>query len=294
MGAFVNNVTDLSQHWILETGLRTDCAADWGTFALPRFSILYKGAGTFTSRLGGGLGYKIPDLFTEDAERLNFQNVLAIDKDALKAETSYGLNLDFNYSFQLTDAIRFSINQLFYATTIKDALLLNRTGSQFEYVNASQSTLSRGAETNIKLSSGDFKWFLNYAFIDTQLNYLSGNPQNPLTARHNAGSVVMYETKAWRLGIETYYTGDQLLSNGTTTTDFVTMGLLAMRNFEWGHVFLNFENVTDRRQDIFSPTITLNNGVPTFNEIYAPNDGFILSAGVIFKVFGNHDEHHDD
>jgi iron complex outermembrane receptor protein len=295
VGAFVNNVTDLSTNWILETGFRTDYAADWGVFALPRFSLLYKDAGSFTSRFGGGLGYKIPDLFTEDAERLNFQNVLAIDKDALKAETSYGVNLDFNYSTQLTDELRFSVNQLFYVTAIRNGLLLNTTdGNTFSYENASKSTLSRGAETNLKFSYHDFKWFLNYAFIDTQLNFLDGNPQKPLTAKHNAGSVIMYETEQWRLGFETYYTGNQLLSNGSTATDFVTMGLLAMRNFEWGHLFLNFENLTNRRQDRFTPTVSVTNGTPTFSEIYAPNDGFILSAGIIFKVFGNHDEHHDD
>ena len=63
-------------------------------------------------------------------------------------------------------------------------------------------------------------------FIDTKLNYLSGNPQKPLTAKHNAGSVLMYESDKWRIGYETYYTGKQFLSNGTETTDFVTMGLL--------------------------------------------------------------------
>ncbi len=295
VGAFVNNVYDISDRFILETGFRTDFTADWGMFALPRFSLLYKSKGAFTSRLGGGLGYKVPDIFTEDAERVNFQNVLAINKDQLDAETSYGLNLDFDYKFAVTDEINGSINQLFYLTAIEDGLILNSTPNGFlEYNNASDLTLSRGAETNIKFSYHDFKWFLNYAFIDTQLNYLDNNPQIPLTARHSAGSVVMYETPEWRLGLETYYWGEQLLFNGTETTDFITMGFLAMRNFEWGNIFVNFENFTNQRQDQFSPTVQVNNGVPTFNELYAPNDGFILSAGIIWKPFGNHDEHHDE
>jgi iron complex outermembrane receptor protein len=295
VGAFVNNIYDLNEHFILETGFRTDYAVDWGVFTLPRFSLLYKTEGSFTSRLGGGLGYKIPDLFTEDAERVNYQNVLAINKDRLEAETSYGLNLDFNYSFPIGNELNMSINQLFYLTAIEDGLLLNSMPSgMLEYSNADDLTLSRGAETNIKFSYHDFKWFLNYAFIDTQLNFIDGNPQKPLTAKHNAGSVVMYETGTWRLGFETYYTGSQLLFNGTQSTDFVTLGFLAMRNFDWGHLFLNFENFTDRRQDRFSPTVQNTNGTPVFNELYAPNDGFILSVGVIWKPFGNHDEHHDD
>jgi len=42
VGLFANNIYDLSEQWILETGLRTDYAVDWGFFALPRISLLYK------------------------------------------------------------------------------------------------------------------------------------------------------------------------------------------------------------------------------------------------------------
>ncbi|MGD1947905.1 MAG: TonB-dependent receptor domain-containing protein [Croceivirga sp.] len=291
-GLFANAIFDLSDQWILETGLRSDYAIDWGFFTLPRVSLLFKSNNNFSSRLGGGLGYRIPDIFTEEAEFINFRNVLRIDEDLLKAERSYGLNLDFNYQTRLKDDIGFSINQLFYLTAIRDGLLLNPiTDGFFQFENASGEILSRGAETNIKFTYEDFRWFLNYAFIDTRLNYLPGNPQKPLTARHNAGSVLMYESEKWRIGYETYYTGKQLLSNGMETTDFFTMGLLAMRNFKWGSMFVNFENFTDRRQSRFSPLVLPPNESPTFPEIYAPTDGFIFSVGVILKPFGNEHNH---
>jgi iron complex outermembrane receptor protein len=290
VGLFANNIYDLSEQWILETGLRTDYAIDWGFFALPRISLLYKSNNNFSSRLGGGLGYKVPDIFTEEAEFINFRNVLQIDKDALKAERSYGLNLDFNYQTRLTDEVGFSVNQLFYLTAIRNGLLLNSVdGDLFQFENASGEILSKGAETNIKFTYKDFRWFLNYAFIDTRLNYLPGNPQKPLTAKHNAGSVLMYESEKWRIGYETFYTGKQLLSNGFETTDFFTMGLLVMRNFKWGSTFVNFENFTDRRQSRFSPLVLPPHENPTFPEIYAPTDGFIFSVGIILKPFGNED-----
>ncbi len=291
VGLFANNINDLSEQWILETGLRTDYAIGWGFFALPRISLLYKSNNNFSSRLGGGLGYKVPDIFTEEAEFINFRNVLQIDKDALKAERSYGLNLDFNYQTRLTDEIGFSVNQLFYLTAIRNGLLLNSIdGDLFQFENASGEILSKGAETNIKFTYKDFRWFLNYAFIDTRLNYLPGNPQKPLTAKHNAGSVLMYESEKWRIGYETFYTGKQLLSNGFETTDFFTMGLLVMRNFKWGSTFVNFENFTDRRQSRFSPLVLPPHENPTFPEIYAPTDGFIFSVGIILKPFGNEDD----
>ncbi|GAA4275507.1 TonB-dependent receptor [Aquimarina mytili] len=292
-GLFVNNLYDISENWILETGLRTDYAQDWGVFALPRVSLLYKLNSSFTSRIGGGLGYKIPDIFTEEAEFVSFRDVQPIDKDALNAERSYGVNLDFNYQTPLTDEIEFSINQLFYVTAIRDGLLLNTNNSAglFQFENAEEDIVSKGAETNIKFTYKDFRWFLNYALIDTRLNYLPGNPQKPLTARHNAGSVIMYETSKWRVGFETYYTGTQILSNGIETTDFITMGLLAIRNFKWGSTFVNFENFTDRRQSRFSPLVLPPHDDPVFPEIYAPTDGFILSVGIILKPFGNEEEH---
>ncbi|WP_298420937.1 TonB-dependent receptor [uncultured Kordia sp.] len=295
-GAFVNSNFDLSDNWILETGLRTDFAKGWGIFVLPRVSLLYKNDTGFSSRLGGGLGYKTPDLFTEEAEFINFENVLRIDENLLKAERSYGLNLDFNYKTKIfNETVGFSINQLFYVTSIDNGLLLNLNADNlFQYQNADGEILSKGAETNIKFSYNDFKWFVNYALIDAKLRYLPGNPQKPLTAKHNAGSVIMYETSTWRLGYETYYTGSQVLSNGTKTTDFISMGFLAMRNFDWGGIYANFENFTDRRQSRFSPLVTPPHSNPTFPEIYAPTDGFIFSLGIIIKPFGNHSEHHDD
>ena len=290
-GAFVNNIYDISDNWILETGLRADYNTDFGFFPLPKVSLLYKNDSGFSSRIGGGLGYKIPDIFTEEAEFINFENVLAIDKSALKAERSYGVNFDVNYQTRLFETVGFSINQLFYVTAINNGLLLNSTNNGlFAFENATDEILSKGLETNIKFTYKDFRWFLNYALIDTKLNYLAGNPQKPLTAKHNAGSVLMYESEKWRIGYETFYTGKQFLSNGTETTDFVTMGFVAMRNFKWGTIFTNFENFTDRRQSRFSPLVLPPHDNPVFPEIYAPTDGFILSVGVIIKPFGNEDD----
>ena len=291
-GAFANNIFDISDNWILETGLRADYNTDFGFFPLPRISLLYKNNSGFSSRIGGGLGYKIPDIFTEEAEYINFENVLAINKSTVDAERSYGVNFDLNYQTRLSDEIGFSINQLFYVTAINDGLLLNSTDNGlFQFENATDEIFSKGAETNIKFTYKDFRWFLNYALIDTKLNYLPGNPQKPLTAKHNAGSILMYESEKWRIGYETFYTGKQFLSNGTETTDFVTMGLLVMRNFKLGSVFVNFENFTDRRQSRFSPLVLPPHENPVFPEIYAPTDGFIFSVGLIIKPFGN--EHHD-
>ncbi len=290
-GIFINNIYDISKKVALETGLRLDYSDNWGLFPLPKLSILYKATNKFTSRLGGGFGYKIPDIFTEEAEQLNYRNILPLDKDNLNPEKSIGGNIDFNYKTSITDELFLTINQLFYVTKIDDGLLLNSLNNGFlQFENADGEILSKGAETNIKFTYKDFRWIINYAFIEATLNYLPDNPQKPLTAKHNIGTVLMYESEKWRVGYEAYYTGKQNLSNGKQTKEFITTGLMIMRNFKWGSVFTNFENFTDVRQSKFSPIVNQPINAPTFPEIYAPTDGVIVSLGILIKPFGNEDD----
>ena len=94
MGAFVQNNWEATKWLNLETGLRADYIPDYGAAILPRVSAHFKITDKFSSRLGGGFGYKSPTIFTEDSERLQYQNVLPIDKDNNKLERSYGLYLE--------------------------------------------------------------------------------------------------------------------------------------------------------------------------------------------------------
>lgn len=291
-GMFANNTLDFSDKIILETGYRMDYVPDWGVFPLPRVSLLWKANKQFSSRLGGGFGYKIPNIFIEEAATLNFENILPINEDILKAERSYGANIDFNFNGRINDAIGFSINQLFYLTSIDNALLLNKqTDETYLFKNADGIVLSKGAETNLKLTYNDFRWFLNYTYINTTLNYLPNNPQKTLTPKHKAGSVIMYENEKWRIGFEAYYTGNQKLSSGDKTKDFLTMGLLIQKHFKWISPYINFENFTDRRQSRYSPETLPPHQNPHFTEIYAPTDGFIITVGIVINPFGR-EEHH--
>lgn len=78
LGVFVQNTWNATEKFILETGFRLDYQNEFGIFALPRVSALLKMNKKLSFRLGGGLGYKTPTIFTEDAERIQFRNVLPI------------------------------------------------------------------------------------------------------------------------------------------------------------------------------------------------------------------------
>ena len=123
-GAFVQNTWNATDKFILEAGFRGDYQNEYGFFALPRVSALFKINPKLAIRLGGGLGYKTPTVFTEDSERIQFRNVLPIDVSKTKAEQSIGGNFDINYKTPLTDKVFFSINALLFYTKVENPLVL--------------------------------------------------------------------------------------------------------------------------------------------------------------------------
>ncbi|WP_167618532.1 TonB-dependent receptor [Maribellus sediminis] len=285
-GGFIQNTTDFSEKLVLEAGLRTDYNADYGTFVLPRFTLLYKANSKLSTRVGGAMGYKLPTIFTEDAEILYFRGIQALS-DQVDAETSLGVNFDVNYKTALGEKMTFSINQLFYVTQLKNALVLREdNASDLAYFeSADGNILSSGFETNAKLSYNDFKLYINYAFINTKLKYDNINRQKPLTPKHNAGFVLMYEIEEkWSAGYELYYTGKQYDNVYHTKTDYWIMGAMLMRMFENFSVFINFENFTNTNQSKFEPLVLPPYNSPTFTDIWAPTDGFVFNGGVKISI----------
>lgn len=294
VGGFAQNTWDINPKFAMESGLRTDYNTNYGTFVLPRISLLFKPNKKLSGRLGGGMGYKLPTIFTEEAEALTFQNILPIDRNTVKAENSVGGNFDINYKTIIGNKMTFSINQLFFYTQLNKALVLSQdiANGNYFFENADGTIESRGFETNIKLTFGDFKLFLQYAFIDVKLNYDNINNQKPLTPKHNAGAVLVFEQHdKWRIGFETYYTGQQFLSDYTQTRDYWIVGLMALRELKHFSLFLNFENFNDTRQSRYQDIVQPPTNNPTFAEIWAPTDGFVVNGGFIWKLFAR-EEHH--
>jgi iron complex outermembrane receptor protein len=292
-GAFTQNVRELGEKVVLESGLRierpevkTKANGNLQDFLfLPRMSLLAKWSDKFSSRVGVGLGYKTPSVFTEKAEEEVFQNVRPINFSKMKTERSVGVNTDINYKTTIGEDWNFSWNQLFFYTKLRNALAFNPDSlakNIFYFQNASGSINTFGTETNAKIAYRNFNLYLGYTYIHTQ------DPEGndlPLTARNRINGVLMYEVEgSLRIGLESFYVGKQKLTSGEITPDYWIVGISAQKKWNKFSLFINFENFTDTRQTRFE---NINRGTitnPDFMEIYAPLDGFVFNAGFLISL----------
>ncbi len=286
LGGFVQNTYKASSFFSLETGLRLDYNTpapinkSSGIFLLPRINGLFKWDKHFTSRIGGGLGYKMPTIFSDQTEEQGFRDIQPVNIANLKAEQSYGLNADVNYRNTIGDAV-VNINQLCFYTVVNDPLLLENN----IYANALGHLTTSGAETNLKLFIDNLGIYLGYTYTDTKRDINGVTTVQPLTPKNRISTDVTYEVEnSFRAGIEGFYNSEQLLSDGTTGRCFWTFGMLVQKMWTHFDLFINAENLTDQRQtrwgSIYTGTIT----DPVFKDIYAPLDGAVVNVGIRLKL----------
>jgi iron complex outermembrane receptor protein len=101
-------------------------------------------------KVGQILAYK-------EAERIQFQNLLPIDINRSKNESSVGGNWDINYRTNIGD-VGISFNHLFYYTRLnKSLVLVGAPGGKIQFQNSTGYIDTKGVETNLRFLFGDFK-----------------------------------------------------------------------------------------------------------------------------------------
>ena len=284
-GIFIQNAWSISEKIVLETGLRGDHINEFGFEVLPRVSAMFKISPKLTTRIGGGYGYKPPTIFTEEAERRQFRNLLPIDMINSRNERSKGVNWDINYKTSIGD-LDLSFNQLFFYTKLSHPLVLtNASGNKVEFDNAEGFLDTKGLETNLRLTYADFKLFLGYTYTDASTHFTNSKQWLPLTARHRLNNVLMYEIEdKLKLGLEAYYFSKQKLGDGSFGRDYWITGFMAEKLWEKWSLFINFENFTNTRQTKFEKIYTGTLLNPVFRDIYAPVDGFVVNGGLKIRI----------
>ncbi|GJM11811.1 MAG: hypothetical protein DHS20C12_02140 [Pseudohongiella sp.] len=283
VGAFVQGTRPLSDTLTLEAGLRLDSDSDYGEFFLPHLSLLYTGIEDTSIRLGGGLGYKLPTPFSEEAERIQFQGLRPLQIDNLEAEQSAGVNADVNRSWQLGDSLSLDLNVLLFYTRVDDPLMLELQDDQsYAYQQPVPYIDSRGTEMNAVWRWSDYKFFLGYTHADVEQHLRDETRKAALIPEDRVNMVFVYEREDdIRIGLEAYYYSQQTLESGRKSPDYWIFGLMMEKIFSDDFsVFLNFENFGDTRQTRDGPIYTGSISNPEFMDIYAPLDGYVINGGI--------------
>jgi len=286
-GIFSQDNWQLDDKLHLEPGFRFDYNKKYGTFFLPRLAVLYHFTDTFFGRLSGGMGYKLPTPFTDEAERNRYQKVI-MPRD-LNVETSHGLNLDFNYKTYLLDDLHLTANQAFFVININHPIIASPDSLSNRVVynkNADGHILSKGFDTNVRLSLDDLTLYLDLTHLNARKSY-ENNAQLQLTPRNKITSTLAYEDEeeGWKAGLEAFYIGHQYLEDGSRTPDYWLLGASVQKTISHFTIAFNVENILDVRQTRYEKIVSGPPGNPQFNELYAPLDGIVGNVMLKLDLF---------
>ena len=283
-GLFVQNTWAASRLLNIESGLRGDYTSPYGFALLPRVSALINFSPRFTSRIGGGMGYKVPTIFNEESEQLHYKNILPLDKENTRYERSTGANLDFTYKTSFDD-LKLMINPLFFYTRINHPLVLDSVALNQQFVNSEGYVDSKGIDLSVRLSIDKIKFFTGYSYTVVKNHFNGTNEIYPLSPRHRLHFDLVYELEGkLRVAFESYYTSQQQLSDGATGRSYWLIGALVEKSWKKFSLFVNGEDLNDARQTKWEPIYTGTMDMPVFRDIYAPLDGITINGGIKIKL----------
>ncbi len=299
VGVFAQDNWTPAPRFNLQAGLRYDHHTQYGGFVLPRLSALFRFNDEFTARLNGGLGYRVPVPYVNALDERDYPQVQPLR--GLQAETSQGLNGDLNYEHRFSPETVLNLNQSFFYTRLQHPLILPDGGlvggpgagsyqpgsGPLTWQNASAPVVTRGLETYVRLRADETELYLGYVFTDARRLYDPANPRVELAARHKFAAVAIQEFgERFGAGIEASYTGQQYLSDGTTTPGYpIVAALLRYRTGPWT-VVLNGENLFDYRQTRRERVVLPAGGSyasPVFRELWAPVEGRVVNLSLNWK-----------
>ena len=283
IGAFAQDDWKVSSKFIIQTGIRFDHHNEYGNFALPRISVLYKISSHFTTRLGSGLGYKIPTVFSNDIDERDYPNILPLQN--VKAERSIGANWDVNYHQKINNW-DITINQAFFANRINDPIITKENSAgDISFYNEAKRITTKGLETYIQVFHDALEIYAGYIYTSAKKLYDNNQPYLSLIAKNKFATIIAYEfTHNFRAGIESAYTGKQYLDDGSRTPGYLFVAAMMRYDYRKLSFVLNCENLLDYRQtkkeSIVIPPVTN----PMFRQLWAPIDGRVVNFSVRIKL----------
>ncbi len=276
-GVFAQDDVDLAPWLSLSAGARVDWHSAYGTFFSPRVAALVRG-GPWTSRLSVGRGFFATTPLTEETEAAGLTR-LEVARP-LRAERGTSVSAD------LTRAIgALSVTGTVFGSRITDPVGVDRD-TRYVLFTRDAATTNVGAEVLATMRSGAWVATGTYTYVRSREEGDAGREDVPLTPRHSAGLIGMWEEEDWgRVGLELYYTGRQRLEQNpyrSSSAAYVIVGALVEKRVGRVRLFLNAENLTDARQTRWDPLVRPSRGVDGrwTVDAWAPLDGRVFNGGV--------------
>ncbi len=279
---------DLGPDISVAASARWDDHSEYGGQFSPRLSLLYR-PGQWTIRTSWGRGFYAPTPFVEETEAAGLSRLEPLS--GLDAETAETLSLDVGYA---SGALETGLT--LFGSNIDGAVRLQTIApDRVRLVNQDGVTRTRGAEALVRWRQAPYTVTASYLYLDASEPDESGRGRRtvPLTPRHSAGVVAMWEQHdRGRLGLELYYTGKQSLEDNpyrNESSPYLQIGLLGEIVLGRYRLFLNLENLLDVRQTKHDPLVRPSRapvGLWTV-DAWAPLEGFIANAGVRISLGGS-------
>lgn len=275
----------LGEDLTVAASARYDHHSEYGSHVSPRVSLLFRPE-PWTVRASVGQGFHGPTPFVEEIEAAGLSRLVPLS--GLEAETATTASLDLGYAHE-----GFEGNLTLFASDIEDAVRLAPAADapdgtpRVQLVNASGATRTRGSELMLRYRWSDFVVTGSYVFMDSDEPDPSGSGRRPvaLTPRHSGGLVAMWERHGeFRLGIEAYYTGTQVLEDNPYRDRggaYVELGMLGEITLGKVSLFLNLENLLDERMNREHPLVRPTRAADGrwAVDAWMPTDGFVVNGG---------------
>lgn len=278
---FADVSTDLGANLTIAASARWDDHSEYGDQFSSRLSVLYQPE-PWTIRASWGRGFYAPTPFVEETEAAGLSRLEPLT--GLSAEGAQTASLDFGYTIGALE-----VGLTLFGSDIEDAVRLQTVSAdQVRLINIDGETRTRGVEALLRWHRGSYFLTTTYLYVDAEEPDATGTARNsiPLTPRHSAGLVAMWEEHdRGRVGLEIYYTGTQSLADNphrSRSEPYFEIGLLGEIVLGRYRLFLNLENLLGVRQtkkDSLFRSERAPDGRWTL-DAWAPLEGFVANAGI--------------